>query len=320
MKTLPLFLAALFISFNALGQIKLNSSGNCGIGGNPSSTYKLKLNGPMRLYDSGQGNHYAPFEVISDFSPYGVHISGPTLSGIGLFVVGDSYTTGDWVGSDKRFKKNINGIDGKSMLTKLNKIQGKKYEFKERYELNNKSLNTANKALKFPKGVRYGLIAQELEKEFPELVKHDSITGTKAINYDGMIPVLLEAIKTLNAEVNTLKREISASSKKSAFAIDDIDSEDGIGALNLSNPELYQNVPNPFTQSTKIEMYIPEEAGKAILNIYNLEGYQLQSNVISTRGHVYLTLDGAAMTPGMYLYTLIIDGKEIETKRMILTE
>lgn len=41
MKTLPFFLALLFVSFNTLGQIKLNSSGNLGVGNDPLSNYKF---------------------------------------------------------------------------------------------------------------------------------------------------------------------------------------------------------------------------------------------------------------------------------------
>ena len=49
----------------------------------------------------------------------------------------------------------------------------------------------------------YGFIAQELEKVLPDLVK----TGDyKSIQYDGLIPVLLQAIKELYLEIEKLKK------------------------------------------------------------------------------------------------------------------
>jgi len=49
-----------------------------------------------------------------------------------------------------------------------------------------------------------GLIAQEVEKVMPELVKEDE-KGIKSVNYSGLVPYLLEAIKILKAEVDELK-------------------------------------------------------------------------------------------------------------------
>ncbi len=56
------------------------------------------------------------------------------------------------------------------------------------------------------------------------------------------------------------------------------------------------------------------------LYIYNMQGTQLKKIVISDRNNVTITIQGAELTAGMYMYTLIIDGKEIDTKKMILTE
>ena len=66
----------------------------------------------------------------------------------------------------------------------------------------------------FDEGTRFGFIAQELEEVFPEVVKTED-NGYKSVNYDGMIPVLLEAIKEqqkgieqIKAENNQLKAEM----------------------------------------------------------------------------------------------------------------
>jgi len=49
----------------------------------------------------------------------------------------------------------------------------------------------------------YGVIAQELEDILPELVKNGEV---KSVNYNGIIGVLIEAIKELKAEIEDLKK------------------------------------------------------------------------------------------------------------------
>ena len=52
---------------------------------------------------------------------------------------------------------------------------------------------------------RIGLIAQEVQEHFPELVNIDPKTDYLTVNYTGLIPVLLGAIKELKKEVDILK-------------------------------------------------------------------------------------------------------------------
>jgi hypothetical protein len=53
-----------------------------------------------------------------------------------------------------------------------------------------------------------GLIAQEVESVFPEIVSESSITGMKGVNYIELIPVLVKAIQELKAELEIAKAEI----------------------------------------------------------------------------------------------------------------
>jgi len=59
----------------------------------------------------------------------------------------------------------------------------------------------------FSSGRQIGIIAQELEQEFPELVNTDK-DGYKAIAYDKLTAVLLEAIKSQQKEIEGLKKEL----------------------------------------------------------------------------------------------------------------
>ena len=86
------------------------------------------------------------------------------------------------------------------------------------------------------------------------------------------------------------------------------------------NFSLSQNKPNPWAESTEIELSVPQNVMKAKLLVYDLTGKQVFERVISERGNSSLKLTSADFTPGMYIYSLITDGKLIETKRMIVTK
>ena len=58
------------------------------------------------------------------------------------------------------------------------------------------------------KGEAVGVIAQEVEKVLPTaVISRDN--GYKAVRYDDLIPLLIEAVKELKDEVRTLKQQIS---------------------------------------------------------------------------------------------------------------
>ena len=50
-----------------------------------------------------------------------------------------------------------------------------------------------------------GLIAQEVELIVPEAVKDSSLTTLKAVNYSGLVGLLVEAIKEQQKQINELK-------------------------------------------------------------------------------------------------------------------
>jgi len=56
---------------------------------------------------------------------------------------------------------------------------------------------------------KIGLLAQEVQKAFPELVKQaEDAEGTLSINYQGMIPVLINAIKEQQIELQRLRDKL----------------------------------------------------------------------------------------------------------------
>ncbi|MCC6584586.1 MAG: T9SS type A sorting domain-containing protein [Chitinophagales bacterium] len=85
------------------------------------------------------------------------------------------------------------------------------------------------------------------------------------------------------------------------------------------NITLYQNVPNPFTIGTDIKFFIPETVKQAALVIYDLNGREIRKIDINERNESVIKIQGKELAAGMYIYTLIADNKEVDSKRMILT-
>jgi len=84
--------------------------------------------------------------------------------------------------------------------------------------------------------------------------------------------------------------------------------------------ELFQNTPNPYTQSTLISYSLPESTGSAFIIIFDMAGTQISKTALTQKGNGNISINGGELAAGMYLYSLVADGKEIDTKRMILTK
>ena len=95
--------------------------------------------------------------------------------------------------SDIRLKDNIKSID--KALDKVNKIQGIEFDWIEKEEVHGNS------------GHDVCVIAQEIEKVLPEVVDTRD-NGYKAVKYEKLVPLLIEAIKDLSKQVDGLKRLI----------------------------------------------------------------------------------------------------------------
>ena len=110
-----------------------------------------------------------------------------------LTVLFDGTTTiaGDLsINSDARLKANIISLG--STLAKVLQIDGKSYTMKK----------DENKKQKI------GVLAQDIEKVFPELVSESN--GVKSVNYQGLVPVLINALKEQQTEIDELKEIVQA--------------------------------------------------------------------------------------------------------------
>jgi len=106
-------------------------------------------------------------------------VNGNTTVGNDLTVSGDVV-----VSSDARLKANIVSLG--STLAKLLLIDGKTYTMKKDGKQ------------------KIGVLAQDIQKVFPELVTTDN-KDMLAVNYQGLVPVLINALKEQQSEIDELK-------------------------------------------------------------------------------------------------------------------
>ena len=162
--------------------------------------------------------------------------------------------------------------------------------------------------------VQYGLAADQLKAVYPELVYEDA-NGNVSINYVEMIPLLVQSINELKSELAELK----GTSPKTAKAPTDATAiEDNVADVDMVRMD--QNKPNPFSESTVIPLNIPTGTQTASIFIYDMSGKQVQNLPVSERGETDITVYANDLAAGMYIYTLVVDGKVSVTRRMIVSQ
>jgi hypothetical protein len=233
------------------------------------------------------------------------------------FFQGDVFSTGLYLGSDQKLKSNV-ATEGNAMEL-LRQLRPVTYGY-----------NTAeHKALNLPTVKQHGLIAQEVQAVLPELVKASRYTVMDekgkpslsdeflSINYQGLIPLLIKAIQEQQQEIDALKAAQANSNIDAGTADRAIATKGGVFKANQF--VLEQNVPNPFSGNTTIRYALPKGVANASLAVFDLTGkMQLQYNNLN--GSSQVTINGNTLAAGMYIYTLLADGQEVVSKRMILTK
>ncbi len=123
-------------------------------------------------------------------------LNSNSAKGYTLYVNGSAYvTSGAWTASDLRFKENILPLN--NSLDKILNIQPISFDW-------NKS---GYPDMNFASSRQIGLVAQEVEKQIPELV-HTDINGYKAVAYDKLTAVLVEAVKEQQVQMRNQQKKI----------------------------------------------------------------------------------------------------------------
>jgi hypothetical protein len=227
---------------------------------------------------------------------------------------------GAWtVASDGRLKKNVSAFtQGLDVLTKVKPVW---------FEYNGEAGMPTNKTY-------VGVIAQEMQQVAPYMVgsfTYQDTTGKKAeyLDYDAnaLTYILVNAVQQLKKENDTRIQEIQEKDDQNKALEARINRLEQLLSSQLpavtaaesdAAARLWQNEPNPTDGTTRIRYLIPRQASQAQIKLYSLKGVELKSFPIAQRGKGQLSLDTTRLPEGIYLYRLIVDGKPIDAKKLLL--
>lgn len=222
--------------YGVSGQIPASATGGAAVYGS-----NLRLNGGSGVSGIGVNGVVGTAQNAGGFGIYGVNNQPGNASNLAIGVYGLGFNgvygqTTDvingWAGyftadlgvegtgvslfgwntvSDERLKSNVRPIE--NALERLMKISGKQYTLRVPQSGIQKLDEDAEMA-ETRSAEQYGVIAQEVEAVFPEMVQTKRVfsstgdeTEYKVVNYDELVPVLIEAIKELNAKVEFLMEQ-----------------------------------------------------------------------------------------------------------------
>jgi hypothetical protein len=125
-----------------------------------------------------------------------------------------------------------------------------------------------------------------------------------------MVPLLLRSIQELKQELDELKGGSEFKTRSTN------DETPGFSAINTDNV-LYQNIPNPFKEQTVIRFKLADNVQEAAICIFDMTGKTLKKLPVSS-GMESVSIGGYELGEGMFLYSLIVNGQEIDTKKMVI--
>lgn len=238
-----------------------------------------------------------------------------------LDVNGLTFTNSLVVSSDKRFKQDIKPLE--SSLEKIMNLTGVSYNW------NSSAFPDRN----FDGMPQIGFLAQEVEKVIPEAVMIDN-EGFYAMNYNMIIPVIASAVKeqqlqllekdeaiaSLKVQLESLIQQQQEMIQALSECCSNFEASVNTTQSNVESARLEQNRPNPFSEKTTIKYFVPTTFSKAQLAIYSIGGEQVKTFNITSSGMGQIEFDGNTFTNGTYIYTLIIDGAQVDSKWMTLTK
>jgi hypothetical protein len=261
--------------------------------------------------------------IANTFNSTGGVFSGTALdaSFVGNVIVAGDLTATTLIQSDNNLKENVQEMGcALDMIGNLN-LKSYNYKCNEFPDLN------------LPAGEHCGVIAQEIQQVLPGLVKevtkpeYTNTDGTiispertfLAVNYTELVPIALKGIQELQAQVELLQQQLAqcCNSNQDNRRLNNNESNSQHVQLSNASIILNQNVPNPFAEQTTIKYNITEDFTKAQILFYDANGKLIQSTDITLKGEGQLNVFADDLTSGTYSYALVVDGKVIETKKML---
>ncbi len=310
-KVLFLFVSCC-VAMGAMAQLKVQSNGNV------IASQRMTF-----LYSHWTGGITSKLEEFADFTMANLY---PTTNWYGTLGSSTNRYGGAYLDhafitlystypSDSRVKENVVNIE--NALSKIVELRPVQYDIKEEFYASIEDAKARKYALEHSGKNRIGFISQEVQEIIPELVSEEPQSGLLGINTIDMIPYLVQAIKEQQKEIEELRSQLNKENSSSELKSMSVFSEE----ITTETPaSLSQNKPNPFSSETRIEMFVPQSVANATLYVYDLQGKQVKSISVTGRGATFETIHGSELQAGLYIYSLVTDGKLVGSKQMMLTE
>ena len=262
------------------------------------------------------GSKYAGF-FRGNVKATGSIVAGTTIQGA---LLGESScSTGSSAGSQSlRLSSVIGGLSGLNVTTYQKERPELPVDTETICELDGDTTFRAEMSKpdimdeQFYEKSHFALDADRLEESFPDLV-YVNKDGSKVINYMEMIPLLVQSINELSAEIEELKQASDGRAKAASRSTTDI-----AESFNSRN-RLYQNTPNPFKEQTVIRFSLTNNVKDAAICIFDMTGKTIKKLPVSS-GMESVSIGGYELGEGMFLYSLIVNGQEIDTKKMVISK
>ncbi len=303
----------------------------------------------------GTANYGLLLNVSGATNNYGVYASVPgnAPNDYAGYFNGDVYASGTYISSDIKLKKNITKLDGAlDLIKKLNPVIYEYGDFEQSNGLNlpkgehNGFIAQEIEEL-IPNAVK--IIVHPEQRDSLGNIAKAGLTF-KAVNYIELIPIAIMGIKEqgavidslqtvnheLQSQVNNLNDRLSRLEnclngalpylcqlshgliqENSPQAQELIRQQLSVYLSSKESIVLDQNIPNPFAEQTVINFSIPESVKSAQIHFYDGRGNLIKTIEISQRGLGSITVFGADLSSGAYLYSLVADGIVVASKKMI---
>jgi trimeric autotransporter adhesin len=311
--------------------LRFNTTG----GQNTAMGYLSLNNNTIGTYNTAIGymaNVSNPNQVNSTAIGNGAFVnnSNKVRIGNGLVTVVEIQSTAIYTGSDARFKTNISESDVKGLdfIKRLRPVvynmDTKKFEkFLTKNMPDSIRDIYMNQDFDPSTSIRQsGFIAQEVEKaakqsgyNFNGIHKPENENDNYSLAYSQFVVPLVKAVQEQQAMIENLQNQIQQLQQKNL-----VETSPAVSVIELTDNNaivLNQNVPNPFAQQTSITYNIPANAGTAQIMFYSVDGRLMKTAVISTKGKGVLNVYASDLSSGSYTYSLVVDGKLVDTKKLI---
>jgi len=233
-------------------------------------------------------------------------------------VRGYTQSHGYWTWSDSSLKSNIQKID--NALDKLILLSPVSYSYKNSDLSGIKTTdtnNSKNATLQAERArgqadnsqiKRFGLIAQDVQKVFPNLVS--TFEGSPSVNYLELVPILIGSIKEQQKTIEQLKQKVLDLESKTVYT-------------DVNSTKLFQNTPNPFKGLTSFSYFIDETTvfKSAVIEIRDIMGILKTTIPLSDKsGLGKVSFHAENLSDGYYIYSLKIDNNLKDSKMMLISE